>query len=89
MELLAREDGWMLLSSLFEEDARPVAPAVWQALGKVHRLSLPGGGSPVLADCRPCNVLIKYVTYLLNGNTGLECSAVLSAPAVDIHTCQQ
>ena len=62
MELLAEEDGWMVLSSLSTEDLDVVAPAVWDALAKVHALSLPGGGSPVLADCRPCNVMVKYVT---------------------------
>ena len=70
MELLAHEDGWMLLSSLSEEDARPVAPAVWEALAKVHKLSLPGGGVPVLADCRPCNIMVKYVVCSLNCNAG-------------------
>ncbi len=59
MELLAEEDGWMVLSSLSQEDL--VAPAIWDALAKVHALSLPGGGAPVLADCRPCNVMVKYV----------------------------
>lgn len=62
MELLAEEDAWMVLSSLSKEDLDLVAPAVWDALAKVHALSLPGGGSPVLADCRPCNVMVKYVT---------------------------
>jgi hypothetical protein len=61
MELLAEEDGWMVLSSLSQEDLDLLAPAVWDALAKVHALSLPGGGSPVLADCRPCNVMVKYV----------------------------
>jgi len=61
MELLAEEDGWMVLSSLSQEDLYLLAPAVWDALAKVHALSLPGGGSPVLADCRPCNVMVKYV----------------------------
>ena len=61
MELLAEEDGWMVLSSLSQEDLVLVAPAIWDALAKVHALSLPGGGAPVLADCRPCNVMVKYV----------------------------
>ena len=63
MELLAEEDGWMVLSSLSQEDLHLVAPAVWDALAKVHALSLPGGGAPVLADCRPCNVMVKYVCF--------------------------
>ncbi|KAL0049923.1 hypothetical protein WJX82_000834 [Trebouxia sp. C0006] len=61
MELLAEEDGWMVLSSLSQEDLVLVAPAIWDALAKVHALSLPGGGAPVLADCRPCNVMVKSV----------------------------
>ncbi len=73
MELLAEEDGWMVLSSLSQEDLDLVAPAVWDALAKVHALSLPGGGLPVLADCRPCNVMVRYVFWLLYSNT-LVCS---------------
>lgn len=61
MELLAEEDGWMVLSSLSQEDLVLVAPAIWGALAKVHALSLPSGGAPVLADCRPCNVMVKSV----------------------------
>ena len=61
MELLAEEDGWKVLSSLSQQDLTLIVPAVWDALAKVHALSLPGGGSPVLADCRPCNVMVKYV----------------------------
>ncbi len=59
MELLPGEDGWTVLSSLSTEDMSLVASAVWDALAKVHVLCLPGGGSPVLADCRPCNVMVK------------------------------
>lgn len=40
-----------------------VASAVWDALGKVHALCLPGGGSPVLADCRACNVMVRCVVH--------------------------
>ena len=69
MELLAEEDGWKVLSSLSQQDLLLVAPAVWDALAKVHRMSLPSGGSPVLADCRPCNVMVKYVIQLLYCNT--------------------
>lgn len=65
MELLAQEDGWKVLSSLSQQDVLLVAPAVWDALAKVHTLSLPSGGSPVLADCRSCNVMVKYVFQLL------------------------
>ena len=43
-----------------QEDMDLVAPAVWDALAKVHALSLPGG-LPVLTDCRPRNVMIRYV----------------------------
>ena len=65
MELLAQEDGWMVLSSLSPEDLSLVTPSVMHALAKVHALSLPGGGSPVLADCRPCNVMVRYVVQFL------------------------
>ncbi|KAL0032632.1 hypothetical protein WJX77_011773 [Trebouxia sp. C0004] len=30
-------------------------------ISQVHTLSLPGGGLPVLADCRPCNVMVRNV----------------------------
>ena len=63
MELLAQEDGWMVLSSLSSEDLSLVASSVMDALAKVHALSLPGGGSPALADCRPCNVMVRYVVH--------------------------
>ena len=91
MELLAHEDGWMLLSSLSEADAQLVAPTVWEALAKVHKLSLPDGGVPVLADCRPCNVMVKYVVYSLICNAGFAMTnfyaiLVLSACATGIHT---
>ncbi len=59
MELLAEEDGWTLLQSLSAEDLSMVEPAVLDALDRVHALCLPGGGLPVLADCRPCNVMVK------------------------------
>ena len=65
MELLAEEDGWKVLSSLPQQDLLLVAPAVCDALAKVHTLSLPSGGSPVLADCRPCNVMVKYVIHIV------------------------
>ena len=64
MELLAAEDGRRVLSSLSPEDLSLVAPAVMDALAKVHALSLPDGGSPVLADCRPCNVMVRCVVLL-------------------------
>ena len=65
MELLAEEDGWKVLSSLSQQELEQIQPAVWDALAKVHALSLPGGGSPVLADCRPCNIMVKYVIQRL------------------------
>lgn len=69
MVLLAEEEGWKVLSSLSQQDLVLVAPAVWDASAKVHTLSLPSGGSPVLADCRLCNVMVKYVIQLLYCNT--------------------
>lgn len=59
MELLAEEDGWTLLQSLSAEDLSVVEPVVLDALDRVHALCLPAGGFPVLADCRPCNVMVK------------------------------
>ncbi len=59
MELLAKEDGWVRLHMLSSEDLSRVTPAVLAALDRVHALRLPKGGSVVLADCRPCNVLVK------------------------------
>ena len=50
-------------------------PAVSDAVAKVHTLSLPSGGSPLLADCRPCNVMVKFVVQLLYYNT-LNCEHI-------------
>lgn len=61
MELLAEEDAWKVLSSLSQPELLLITPAVWGALAKVHSLSLPRDGIPVLADCRPSNVMVKYV----------------------------
>ena len=41
---LAEEDGWKVLSQLSQKDSDLVAPAVWEALTKVHVLNLPSGG---------------------------------------------
>lgn len=67
MELLAKEDGWVCLDMLSRhaadsmswEQLSRVQPAVLAALERVHALRLTNGGSPVLADCRPCNVMVK------------------------------
>ena len=59
MELLAKEDKWTRVDELSAEDLSRVQPAVLAALECVHALRLPDGGSPVLADCRPCNVMVK------------------------------
>lgn len=59
MELLAQEDGWVRLDMLSAEELSRAQPAVLAALDRVHALCLPNGGSVVLADCRPCNVMVK------------------------------
>ena len=59
MELLAKEDGWACLDKLSWEQLSRAQPAVLAALERVHALRLTNGGSPVLADCRPCNVMVK------------------------------
>ena len=59
MELLGREDGWVRLDMLSAEELSHVQPDVLAALEHVHALRLPNGGSVVLADCRPCNVMVK------------------------------
>ncbi len=82
MELLAEEDGWIVLSSLSPEDLSLVVSAVLDALAKVHALSLPGGGSPVLADCRPCNVMVKYVYNYFNTVVNKH-----GWPCLTLHSC--
>lgn len=55
MELLAREDGWLVFSSPSPEIVSVLlvaASAVTDAVAKSHALGLPGDGSPVLADER-------------------------------------
>lgn len=59
MELLDEKDGWVRLDMLPAEELSLVQNAVLAALDRVHALRLPNGGSVVLADCRPCNVLVR------------------------------
>ena len=59
MELLDEKDGWVRLDMLPAEELSLVQTAVLAALDRVHALRLPNGGSVVLADCRPCNVLVR------------------------------
>jgi hypothetical protein len=44
---------------LSAEELSRVQPAVLAALDRVHALRLTNGGSAVLADCRPCNIMVK------------------------------
>ena len=53
------ENGWARLDMLAAEELSRVQPAVLAALERVHALRLTNGGSAVLADCRPCNVMVK------------------------------
>ena len=58
-----------VLLSLSQQDLLLGAAAVWDALAKVHALSLSGGESPVFADCRLFSVTVKYVIQLLYCHT--------------------
>lgn len=59
MELLAVEDGWVRMDMLSADKLSHVQREVLAALERVHALRLPNRGSVVLADCRPCNVMVK------------------------------
>ena len=56
MEYLQAKDGWLSLHFISEE---AVLTDVQAALAKVHRRGL------VLGNCRPNNVMVRWVSWLL------------------------